>query len=237
LYLRKNAADRNLLFGGVSRQGRGLIRSEVKGSLLGLFWLILNPVIMLAIYGFVFGGILGARFDAETPQSTRDYVVGLFLGLSIYQLLASVLATAPALIHQHTGYVKKMVFPLEVLPINRVSTATVRFSSSMVLLVVAMLLLGYQPWNGALVFLLCLAPILPMALGLSYLLSSLGGGLPGPPADLYFRRDYPPVFQRGVLLRGESKNRCSWNLDVAAVESSPSLGRPLSEKLAMGRSA
>lgn len=150
------------------------LQSEVKGSLLGLFWLILNPLLMLAVYTFVFGGIFGARFENSPRSGAEDYVLGLFLGLSIHQLLASVLATAPRLIQQNPGYVKKIVFPLEVLPISNVCAAVVRFATSILLLLIAMLLLGYRPGPEALLTPLCLAPIIPMALGLAFLFSGLG---------------------------------------------------------------
>mgnify|MGYP005858310993 CR=1 FL=1 len=150
------------------------LQSEVKGSLLGLCWLIVNPLLMLAVYAFVFGGIFGARFEAGSASGAQDYVLGLFLGLSIHQLLASVLMTAPRLIHQHPGYVKKFVFPLEVLPIGNVCAAAVRFATSLLLLLAALLLLGNTPGWVSLYALLSMAPVLPMALGLAYLMAGMG---------------------------------------------------------------
>lgn len=150
------------------------LQSEVKGSFLGMVWLLVNPLLMLSVYAFVFGGIFGARFEAGAHSGPQDYVLGLFLGLAIHQLLASILATAPRLIIQHPGYVKKIIFPLEVLPISHVCAAVAHFLITLLLLLVAMLALGYRPGLEALFTPLCLAPLIPMALGLAYLFSGIG---------------------------------------------------------------
>lgn len=150
------------------------LQSEVKGSFLGLVWLLINPLLMLSVYAFVFGGIFGARFESAPRPGPEDYVLGLFLGLSIHQLLASVLMTAPRLIIQHPGYVKKIIFPLEVLPVSNVCAAAVRFAITLLLLLTAMLIMGYRPGPEALFTPLCLAPVLLMALGLAYLFSGIG---------------------------------------------------------------
>lgn len=159
------------------------LRAEVKGSLIGLFWLLLNPLLMLGVYSFVFGGIFGARFDSSPNSGAQDYVLGLFLGLSIYQLLASVLMSTPGLIHQHPGYVKKIVFPLEVLPISNVCAAAVRFFASMALLIGAMFLLGCPLDIQSAYLPVCIAPVFLMAFGLSFALSGLG----------VFFRDLPQI--------------------------------------------
>jgi lipopolysaccharide transport system permease protein len=168
------------------------LQSEVKGSLLGLFWLILNPLLMLAVYACVFGGIFGARFDAGSQSGPEDYVLGLFLGLSIHQFLASIFMMTPRLVYQNPDYVKKMVFPLEVLPVSRVYTATVHFAISISLLIVAMAFFGYRPGLECLLLPLCFGPLFLIAFGLAFFLSGIG----------VFFRDLPQicVFLTTVLL-------------------------------------
>src|SRR6187549_2089874 len=85
-----------------------------KGSRLGAFWALLNPLSMLALYFVVFGVIYNTRFRDE---SVFDFSLALFLGLSLFHAFSETLSLAPTLITGNPNFVKKVVFPLEVLPV------------------------------------------------------------------------------------------------------------------------
>jgi lipopolysaccharide transport system permease protein len=150
------------------------IRAEVKGSVLGLLWNVLNPLLMLAVYVVVFGMIFGARFDESPHPGTVDYVLGLFLGLALYRLIADVLVMAPRLILNQPNYVNKVVFPLEVLPISLVYVGVYRFLITLVLFFVGTLLFGDGISWHVLLFPISAFPVVLIALGVAYFISALG---------------------------------------------------------------
>ena len=99
-----------------------LIRREVvgryRGSLLGLLWSFLNPLFMLGVYTLVFSTIFKSRWGIEVAGAGRGaFAVMLFAGLTVYSLFAEIAGSTPGLIHSHVSYVKKVVFPLHILPV------------------------------------------------------------------------------------------------------------------------
>src|SRR5688572_3755885 len=96
---------------------RRSIELRHRGSRLGAFWALINPLSMLALYYVVFGVIYGQRFDVVPGETTYDYALALFLGLTLFHAFAETLSWAPGLITSNPNFVKKVVFPLEVLPV------------------------------------------------------------------------------------------------------------------------
>lgn len=144
-----------------------------RGSLLGAAWMILSPALMLAIYTLVFGVIFTPRWTAEA-QGTTEYALLLYLGLCAYWFLSECVAESPGLIVQHSTYVKKVVFPLDILVWVSVSTAM--FHSTIRLLVFAaahLLVEGNLPMTIVLLPFVWL-PLALMTLGISWLLSAMG---------------------------------------------------------------
>ena len=88
-----------------------------KGSALGLAWSFFNPVLMLAVYTFVFSVVFQMRWGLGDEESKTQFAVVLFVGMIVHGLLAEVLNRAPGLILGNVNYVKKVVFPLEILPV------------------------------------------------------------------------------------------------------------------------
>ncbi len=100
-----------------------MIKREVigryRGSFLGLFWSFINPILMLAIYTFVFSVVFKTRLDQADNAIYNDkfaFALSLFAGLIIFNLLSECLSRAPGLILANINYVKKLIFPLELLP-------------------------------------------------------------------------------------------------------------------------
>ena len=104
-------------------RSRGLILRMIKrevvgryqGSILGLAWSVFNPLLMLAVYTIVFSTIFQARFSVGSG-SKSGFALALFIGLIAHNIIAETLNRSPGLILQNGNYVKKVVFPLEVLP-------------------------------------------------------------------------------------------------------------------------
>lgn len=164
-------SNRNLIYQMTKRD----ILGKYKGSAIGIFWSLVNPLLMLTIYTLVFAVVFKARWgNAAVDESKTQFAVILFAGLIIHSFLADCLVRAPNLILQHSNYVKKVVFPLEILPVITVLSAVFQSIISSIVLIIA-----FFAFNGFLHWTLIFAPIvfLPLiilSLGLVWLISSLG---------------------------------------------------------------
>lgn len=145
-----------------------------KGSFMGLFWSFINPVLMLTVYTFVFSVIFKARWGIDGGDSKTSFALILFVGLIVHGLLAEVLNRAPSLIVSNVNYVKKVIFPLEVLPaISLIAALFHSMVSILVLLLVLAAINFYLPWTVVLLPIVLL-PLIILILGLSSILASLG---------------------------------------------------------------
>lgn len=146
-----------------------------KGSMMGLAWSFFNPIFMLVVYTFVFSVVFNARWGGHAGgESKTQFAVVLFVGMIVHGLFAEVLNRAPGLILANVNYVKKVVFPLEILPVVALGAAL--FHS---LISLSVLLLAYIVFNGYLqwtvVFLpLVLLPLIVLTTGVAWMLASLG---------------------------------------------------------------
>jgi len=144
-----------------------------KGSLFGLAWSFFNPLMMLAVYTFVFSVVFKARWGVDTDNKT-SFALVLFVGLIIHTLLAEVLNRAPGLMLGNQNYVKKVIFPLELLTVINLGAALFHaFISFIVLLLALMVLNGIPSWTIILVP-FTLLPLLPLILGVGWILAALG---------------------------------------------------------------
>lgn len=159
-----------------------LIRREVagryRGSALGLLWSLLNPLFMLAVYTFVFGVVMKSRWTMPDQQSathsTGEFAVILFCGLIVFQFFAEVISLSPSLIVGNANYVKKIVFPIQLLPV--VASGAALFHAAVSLLV--LLAFAYIVFGGipATVILapVVFAPLIVLVLGMAWILASIG---------------------------------------------------------------
>lgn len=145
-----------------------------KGSYLGLLWSVLNPLIMLIIYTYVFSVVFKSRWPGRRGDDVGGFAIALFAGLTMYNLFAEVTNAAPGLILMNTSYVKRVVFPLEILPLVSVLSGLVHAVIGLAILVVTQLCVGHPiPWT----LWLCILPLATISLfslGLAYFLASLG---------------------------------------------------------------
>ena len=85
--------------------------------MLGLLWSFLNPLLVLALYTFVFGVVFRARWPNMGDGRLSDFALVLFCGLIVLNLFGECLSRAPGLVIANPNYVKKVMFPLEILPV------------------------------------------------------------------------------------------------------------------------
>lgn len=160
---------------------RGLIKALVKrdvlgrykGSFLGIVWSFFNPVFMLLVYTFMFSVVFKSRWPGGSESKTQFAII-LFAGLMVFNLFAEVINRAPSLIPANANYVKKVIFPLEILPVVALGAALFHFLISMsVWLLFYLIFLGIPPAT-ALLLPIIVFPLLLLTLGITWILASLG---------------------------------------------------------------
>lgn len=146
-----------------------------RGSFLGILWTLITPLATLIIYTFVFSVVLKARWSNGPGQdSNLSYALILFAGYIPFNVFMEVVNSSPTIILSNPNYVKKVVFPIEILPVISLGTAVINSMFSLVVLVVGMLILGSPISFTFLLFPLAFVPLLLIIIGLSWFLASLG---------------------------------------------------------------
>lgn len=155
------------------------LSARFKGSALGWLWMLATPLLMLAVYTFVFSAVFNLRWaersGAEAGEGGKlDFALRLFAGLMVFNLFSEVLARAPGLIMQHQSFVKRVVFPLDILSVMTALTASVTLCASLGVFAVLYVIAEGLPPVTALWLPLAFVPVLLTALGLSWALSAAG---------------------------------------------------------------
>jgi len=145
-----------------------------KGSHLGLVWSFLNPLLMLGLYVMVFGYIFGGRFGVLADESRAEYALGVFLGLTIFHFLSEILGLAPTLIVGNPNFVKKVVFPLEILPAAAVGAALFHMLISLGLVLIGLAIFGVQFTFNLCWIPIILLPIILLGLGFAWFFAAIG---------------------------------------------------------------
>ena len=150
------------------------VTARYRGSLLGWGWSILNPLLMLGVYTFVFSTVFKARWPDLQEAGAVGFAINLFAGLIVYNLFSECIGKASTLVINQPNYVKKVIFPLELLSAVAVSAALFHASTSLIVLGIFILIgQGSIPLT---VFWLPLVwmPLILGCLGLCWLLSAIG---------------------------------------------------------------
>lgn len=142
-------------------------------SLLGVVWALLNPLLSLMVYTFVFGLVLKIKWQQEVPR-VDEFALILFTGMIVFYFFADCLIRSPGLMLENVNYIKKVIFPLEIMPWIVVVGALVKASVSLAILLIFIIFLhGLPPWTA--IFLpLVFAPIALLTLAISWFLASTG---------------------------------------------------------------
>jgi lipopolysaccharide transport system permease protein len=145
-----------------------------RGSMLGLVWSFFNPLMMLAIYTFVFSFVFKARWGIDVNESKTDFAIILFVGLIVHGLFAECVNRAPSLIISNVNFVKKVIFPLEILPLVAFGSALFHAAISLVVLFLAQFIFTHHIPSTAFLLPIVLLPLALGTLGLAWFLASLG---------------------------------------------------------------
>lgn len=145
-----------------------------RGSVMGLAWSFFNPILMLAVYTFVFSEVFQARWGGGAEESKTQFAIILFSGMIVHGIFGECVNRAPSLILNSHSYVKKMVFPIEIFPwVAMGSTLFHALISVAVLLGFQLALNGYLQWTVVLLPLVLL-PLVLLTMGCAWFLASLG---------------------------------------------------------------
>lgn len=154
-----------------------LVQREVigryRGSVFGILWSFFNPVFMLLVYTFVFSVVFKARWSGGSDSKT-EFALVLFAGLIVFNLFAECFNRAPSLILANVNYVKKVVFPLEILPWVSLGSALFHSLISLGVWLTAYLIFFGVPHITILLMPLVILPLLLLIMGFTWGLASLG---------------------------------------------------------------
>lgn len=145
---------------------------KYRGSFGGLIWSFVQPLFLLTVYTIAFGIILKARWGFS--GSTWEYALMLFAGLIVFNAFSEVISKSTTLITTNPNFVKKVVFPLELLLVITVTTALIHALIGVGVWLAGYILLMGAPKVTVFIFPLVLICFVPVLLGLGWLLSSVG---------------------------------------------------------------
>ncbi|VAX37571.1 O-antigen export system permease protein RfbD [hydrothermal vent metagenome] len=157
------------------------IRAKYKGQALGLFWSLLDPLMTLAIYTFVFGFIFqrasagGGGEDGASGGMAR-YALEVFAGILVFTLFRETVGPAPTLVASQPNFVKKVVYPLETFPVSQVLVSLFNFAVGMIIWIIGYCIFSasHIPSPGLLLLPIVILPVVVLGLGISWFLASLG---------------------------------------------------------------
>lgn len=158
----------------VWQMARREIVGRYRGSIMGLLWSFFNPLLMLLVYTFVFSVVFEAKWGQSLSAGKTEFAMVLFAGLIVFNFFAEVITRAPTLIVDHVNFVKRVVFPLEVLPLIALAAAFFHALVSFTVLLLFNLLINQTFHVTAFLFPLVLLPLALLIVGCAWVLASLG---------------------------------------------------------------
>jgi lipopolysaccharide transport system permease protein len=167
--LRDLLAHRELIVAYAKRE----FQTTHRATYLGLAWTVMSPLIMLALYAFVFGHVFNGRFTQRPDETPAEFALALFVGLSFYQCIAQSLSASPSVVVANAAYVKTLAFPLQILSVSGVVNILFNLAISMGLALIAYLAMYGTPKITAIALVLHVICIALLALGVSWFLSAL----------------------------------------------------------------
>jgi len=148
------------------------IAGRYAGSYAGAFWTLIHPLLLMATYTFVFGVVLRARWGGD--DSPSSYVLYFLAGMLPWLAFSEAAGRAPTVILEHANFVKKLVFPVEILPVNLVFAGLFSELFGIAIFLLAMVGFGRAPSSTALLLPLLLVPQILLTMGTSWFLAALG---------------------------------------------------------------
>ena len=149
------------------------LAARFRGSLGGVAWLVAGPLLMLGVYWLVLEQVFQPRW-AGSEAAGAPFTMQLFAGLAVFSVFGEAVARAPSLIAANESFVRKVVFPLELLPVSAVATALATCCAQLLVLALAhLVLVGMLPLQ-ALLLPVALFPVVLFTLGVCWLVAALG---------------------------------------------------------------
>lgn len=157
----------------IGRLVRRDFSAKYRGSMLGVIWAVVTPLLMVTVFVFVFGVVFQARWGSESTP-TASFTVTFLLGMMVHGIFAEALARAPSTVLGNPAYVKKVVFPLEILPVVIVLNAVISATIGLAIVLILHLALSGAVQPTLVLIPFVLAPFVLTILGLVYFVSSIG---------------------------------------------------------------
>lgn len=149
------------------------VLGRYRGASFGLLWSLISPFLMLMIYTFAFGTVMGGRWP-QVEAGTTSFSIILFAALIVHGFFAECLVKSPGLITNNPNFVKRVIFPIDILPWPLVLSALFHTGTTLVVfLVLRWIMDGQFSWTTVF-FPLVMLPLLVLCLGIGWLLSALG---------------------------------------------------------------
>jgi lipopolysaccharide transport system permease protein len=145
--------------------------SRYRASSVGLFWTLIQPAFMICVYTFTFSLILNVRFG--TDASPTSFVLYLFCGMLPWLAFSEALSRSSTVVVENSNFVKKLVFPTQILPINMMLSALITEGVGILILLAAILLFKHTLHTTVALLPIVLIPQILLTLGLGWILASL----------------------------------------------------------------
>lgn len=150
------------------------VAGRYRGSHLGLIWSLIHPLVMLIVYTFVFSVVFQARWGVSPNETRAEFALVLFAGLIIFHFFSDVMNRSPLLVVSNPAYVKKIIFPIELLPIVTILSSLFQFLVSFSVLIIGQILINKTFPLTIILLPFLFLPFMLFSLGASWLLSSFG---------------------------------------------------------------
>lgn len=148
------------------------IKSRYKGSALGIAWALLIPMLMLAVYTFVFSIVFKARWSGGSGSKT-EFALLLFSGLIVFNIFSDCINRAPSSIISNPNFVKKVVFPIELLAIVVLGSSLFQAAMSFIVWLIFYVIFFGMPPLTILLLPVVILPLLFFTLGVTWMLSAV----------------------------------------------------------------
>lgn len=150
------------------------IHGRFKGNFFGIFWMIAIPVAMLIIYTFVFGSVFKVKWMGDTSHSTGSFAMIIFCGMVILNIFSEGVSSSVSAISGNPNYVKKVVFPLEIIPCSHVLSSLALGMVWLLVLIAGIVIFRNSLGWSVLSLPLIILPLILCECGLAWLVASLG---------------------------------------------------------------
>lgn len=150
------------------------VLGRYKGSLFGLAWSFFNPLIMLTVYTFVFSVVFQVKWSIDATDNKVNFAVIIFAGMMVHALFSECINKSPSLIINNANFVKKVIFPIDILVWVSMGSALFHFLISLIILLMVQLLFNNSFSSFVMLLPVIILPLIFISIGISWVLSSLG---------------------------------------------------------------